>query len=69
MHLAGKANRLYRARVDVARGQRLPDRLNGGAPPVLRVLLCPRSLRRTECDVLRRRRASDAAVAGNEDGT
>jgi hypothetical protein len=69
MHLAGKANRLYRARIDVARGQRLTDRLNSGTPPVLWVLLCPRSLRRTECDVLRRRRAGDAAVAGNNDGT
>jgi hypothetical protein len=69
VHLTGKANCLYRARVDIARCKRLADRLTGGAPPVLRFLLCPRSLRRAKCDMLRRRRAGDATVAGNDDGT
>jgi hypothetical protein len=69
MHLARQANGLDRARVDIALGKRLPDRLDGGAPPVLGVLLCPRRLRRSECDVVRRRRPGDAAVAGNEDRT
>jgi hypothetical protein len=69
MHLAGQANRCYRVRVDVGRDKRLADRLTSGAPPVLRLLLCPCSLRRTKCDMLRGRRAGDATVAGNDDGT
>jgi len=69
VHLARQANRVYRARIDTARCKRLPDGPNGGVPPVLRILLGPCSLRRTECDVLCGRRAGDAAVAANEDGT
>jgi len=56
-------------RVDIARGKRLLDRLNGGPPPVLRILLGPGRVWRTECGMVRGRRARDAPVAGNEDGT
>jgi hypothetical protein len=68
VHLTGKTNRLYRTRVDIPCGKRLPNCLNGGAPPVLRVLLCPCRLRRTKLDMLRCGRAGDITVAGNEDG-
>jgi len=68
VHLAGKANGVDRAAGQAAGSERAANRLLARPPPVGRVLLCPRGLRRYERRVLRRLRREQPARLVDDDG-
>jgi hypothetical protein len=69
MHLAGEAHGGNIAGWGGGLGQYLLHRIAGGAPPIVRILLRPPSVRRSEGRVFGRATGNDLAFAINHDSS